>query len=223
MPKNAIADLYKTVNKYYEQATAYLNPIGKVYLKIVFVFRVLFIVVFLDDVFQREPKLKCETAQIGCELSCRNRFAPISHMQIWQLELFVSMLTTMVFGFFKAVQNHEFRRFKRRHPTDEEFAAIAEEYGSAKQCFWWYYPSFYYTCEHLTDPCLQALCEIDGSNAAEMVKALRELKETDNNFRQQDNPFVKFVAGADTCPKCYDCIPASSCSGTAPDLVMGHD
>lgn len=116
-----IGHIFDTFNDYYSKLNQHFNFIGKFYLKFQLLCRVLVVEIFLDDLFD-EPELTCETDQIGCELTCINRFAPISHMQLWQFELmtiFFGLFVFIIFNFWnqsihkkyvKKIERQEFSR-----------------------------------------------------------------------------------------------------------------
>lgn len=78
---------------------SYFNPIGRLYTKFLVVCRVLPLIAFLDDLFE-DVSLECETGQIGCNTVCENRFAPVSIYQVWCFELFLILLSVIVYSCF---------------------------------------------------------------------------------------------------------------------------
>uniref|UniRef100_A0A3B3X6M0 Connexin N-terminal domain-containing protein n=1 Tax=Poecilia mexicana TaxID=48701 RepID=A0A3B3X6M0_9TELE len=73
--------LLSGVNKY---STAF----GRVWLSIVFLFRIMVFVVAAEKVWGDEQKdFKCNTAQPGCHNVCYDHFFPVSHVRLWALQL----------------------------------------------------------------------------------------------------------------------------------------
>ena len=98
-------DVFDELKKTLENLTVYLNPIGKFYFMYYqLMFRVLFVEVILDDIFELADnngadELVCDTNQVACAEMCHNRFAPISFLKLWQMELY----TLTVLGAITAV------------------------------------------------------------------------------------------------------------------------
>ena len=107
-------EIFRTINDFLSQLNQFFNPIGKFYMKIQLLCRVLVIVTFLDDLFG-STDLTCETSQIGCQLTCLNRFAPITHQQLWAFELFCVMLSMVVFCGFNYYNKFLFKRYQKKH------------------------------------------------------------------------------------------------------------
>ena len=111
-----------------------------------------------------------------------------------------------------------------KQPTPEELKAIQDEQEGRIDCWWGYYPDVAIDCSLESDPCLQAICEVDGKWAAALVKAYREHHEVDFDFKtQNDTPWTGTVAGDGDCEICLDCIQPSVCYGTAPELTLGKE
>lgn len=106
--------IVKQTDKFSKKIFAYYNPVGKLYAKFVFLGRILAVGVFLDDLFKSQPSIKCDTKQVGCELSCKNRFAPVSHVQIWQFNLFLGLLSSIIFTVFNMLNQRNYESYQRR-------------------------------------------------------------------------------------------------------------
>ena len=53
--------------------------------------------IILDDIFELADnngadELVCDTNQVGCAEMCHNRFAPISFLKVWQMELYLLLV-----------------------------------------------------------------------------------------------------------------------------------
>lgn len=103
----------KTITNFNKKVNTYFNPIGQLYTKYVISFRIIVVNVFLKDLFSKDG-LTCETKQVGCQLSCINRFAPINHMQIWNFELFCIALSITFFLCINLLNQHQFEKTKRK-------------------------------------------------------------------------------------------------------------
>jgi len=115
-------------NAFLEKCMSYFNPFGELYIKIIILCRVLVVEVFLDDLFEFDDDnyLSCETDQVGCEISCINRFMPINHLQLWQFELFCAMMATCVFLAVNLINNHVYQKRKKK---DKSLSMFVEKEG----------------------------------------------------------------------------------------------
>lgn len=77
----------------------YFNPVGRLYIQMIFLCRVVVLTMIIDDIFDG-PELECDTNQVGCTLNCINRFSPINHQRIWEMELFLILITCTIFSVF---------------------------------------------------------------------------------------------------------------------------
>ncbi|ETE63089.1 Gap junction beta-7 protein, partial [Ophiophagus hannah] len=76
-----LRDILSGVNKY-------STEIGRVWLAIVFIFRLLVYVVAAEHVWKDEQKeFECNIRQPGCENVCFDYFFPISQVRLWALQL----------------------------------------------------------------------------------------------------------------------------------------
>lgn len=110
------------INEFLSSINKYFNPIGKFYIQVQVLCRVLVCSVFLDDLF-KSSSLECETKQVGCQQNCINRFAPLNHKKIWELELFTVMLAIVVFLAFSLYNDYTVNKLKKKrdrlHESDE--------------------------------------------------------------------------------------------------------
>ncbi|XP_040284674.1 gap junction beta-7 protein [Bufo bufo] len=76
-----LRDILSGVNKY-------STSIGRVWLSVVFIFRLLVYVVAAENVWKDEQKeFECNIKQPGCENVCFDHFFPISQIRLWALQL----------------------------------------------------------------------------------------------------------------------------------------
>jgi len=121
-----ITDFYKKINSYF-------NPFGQFYIKVVIFLRVLVTEVFLDDLFSYEEdkqyELECDTSNVGCQLSCINRFSPINHLQLWQFELFCSMIATTFFMGTNLLNQHIYEKKTKKGILHKSSINFVEKRG----------------------------------------------------------------------------------------------
>uniref|UniRef100_A0A8C2E634 Gap junction protein n=1 Tax=Cyprinus carpio TaxID=7962 RepID=A0A8C2E634_CYPCA len=81
----------------------YSTVFGRVWLSVVFVFRILVFVVAVQQVWSDEQKdFICNTAQPGCTNVCYDNVFPISHIRLWALQIiFVTCPSLMVVAHVK--------------------------------------------------------------------------------------------------------------------------
>lgn len=81
----------------------YSTVFGRVWLSVVFVFRVLVFVVTVQQAWGDETKeFVCNTAQPGCVNVCFDHYFPISHVRLWSLQLiFITCPSLMVVAHVK--------------------------------------------------------------------------------------------------------------------------
>ncbi|XP_077052235.1 gap junction protein beta 9b [Siphateles boraxobius] len=81
----------------------YSTAFGRVWLSIVFIFRILVFVVAVQPAWNDEQKdFICNTAQPGCANVCYDKFFPISHVRLWALQIiFVTCPSLMVVAHVK--------------------------------------------------------------------------------------------------------------------------
>ncbi|XP_035290847.1 gap junction beta-4 protein-like [Anguilla anguilla] len=123
--------LLSGVNKY---STAF----GRVWLSIVFLFRVMVFVVAAEKVWGDEQKdFKCNTAQPGCHNVCYDHFFPVSHVRLWALQLiFVTCPSLLV---VMHVSYREEREKKNQLKNGEGCRRLYQNTGKKRGGLWWTY------------------------------------------------------------------------------------
>ncbi|XP_033831589.1 gap junction beta-4 protein-like [Periophthalmus magnuspinnatus] len=123
--------LLSGVNKY---STAF----GRVWLAIVFIFRLLVFLVACEKVWGDEQKdFDCNTRQPGCQNVCYDYYYPVSYTRLWALQLiFVtcpSLLVTL------HVSYREERERKHRLKHGEDCTPLYDNTGKKRGGLWWTY------------------------------------------------------------------------------------
>ncbi|XDV34776.1 hypothetical protein PO909_004903 [Leuciscus waleckii] len=95
----------------------YSTVFGRVWLSMVFIFRILVFVVAIQQVWNDEQKdFICNTAQPGCTNVCYDKFFPISHVRLWAIQIiFVTCPSLMVVA-----------HVKYREMRDEKYTILHE-------------------------------------------------------------------------------------------------
>ncbi|KAG6929182.1 gap junction protein beta 5 [Chelydra serpentina] len=123
--------LLSGVNKY---STAF----GRIWLSLVFIFRVLVYVVAAERVWSDDHKdFDCNTRQPGCSNVCFDHFFPVSHIRLWALQLILvtcpSLLVVM------HVSYREAREQKHREVAGENYRRLYPNPGKKRGGLWWTY------------------------------------------------------------------------------------
>uniref|UniRef100_A0A8C7X8H6 Gap junction protein n=1 Tax=Oryzias sinensis TaxID=183150 RepID=A0A8C7X8H6_9TELE len=126
---SALQALLSGVNQY---STAF----GRVWLSMVFVFRVMVFVVAAQKVWGDEGKdFVCNTLQPGCNNVCYDQVFPISHIRLWALQLiFVTCPSLMVVGHVKYREKKNLQSIatnQDKHPYQNP--------GKKQGGLWWTY------------------------------------------------------------------------------------
>ncbi|XP_063043170.1 gap junction beta-3 protein-like [Engraulis encrasicolus] len=115
----------------------YSTGFGRIWLSLVFVFRVLVFVVAAERVWSDEQKdFDCNTLMPGCANACYNHTFPISHIRLWALQLiFVTCPTFMVVMHVWYREDRE-RKYQAKHG---EGARLYDNPGQKHGGLWWTY------------------------------------------------------------------------------------
>ncbi|XP_051998726.1 gap junction alpha-3 protein [Xyrauchen texanus] len=99
-----------------ENAQEHSTVIGKVWLTVLFIFRILVLGTAAEDVWGDEQSdFTCNTQQPGCENVCYDEAFPISHIRFWVLQIiFVSMPTFIYLGHVLHIVRMEEKRTERK-------------------------------------------------------------------------------------------------------------
>ncbi|KAJ8407117.1 hypothetical protein AAFF_G00287930 [Aldrovandia affinis] len=105
-----------------ENAQEHSTVIGKVWLTVLFIFRILVLGAAAEDVWGDEQSdFTCNTQQPGCENVCYDEAFPISHIRFWVLQIiFVSTPTLVYLGHVL----HIVRMEEKRKEREEELRKI---------------------------------------------------------------------------------------------------
>ncbi|XP_073683206.1 gap junction protein beta 9a [Garra rufa] len=114
----------------------YSTVFGRVWLSVVFVFRVLVFVVAAQRVWGDESKdFVCNTKQPGCSNVCYDNTFPISHIRLWALQLiFVTCPSLLV------VAHVTYREEKdKKYTANHEGMHLYANPGKKRGGLWWTY------------------------------------------------------------------------------------
>ncbi|KAF7658745.1 hypothetical protein LDENG_00007920 [Lucifuga dentata] len=123
--------LLSGVNKY---STAF----GRIWLSIVFIFRLMVFVVACEKVWGDEQKdFDCNTRQPGCLNVCYDYFFPISYTRLWALQLIFVTCPSFLVVLHVAYRNE--RERKHRLKYGESCVPLYDNTGKKRGGLWWTY------------------------------------------------------------------------------------
>lgn len=81
-----------------DKVQAHSTIVGKVWLTVLFVFRLLILVAGIDKVWGNEQSsMECNSGSPGCKNLCYDRAFPISHMRFWVFQIIFVSIPTLVY------------------------------------------------------------------------------------------------------------------------------
>lgn len=121
------------------------TSIGKVWLTVIFIFRVMVLVVAAQEVWGDEQEdFVCNTLQPGCKNVCYDHFFPVSHIRLWALQLiFVStpaLLVAMHVAYYRQEAARKFRLGEKRNEF-KDLEDIKKQKVRIEGSLWWTYTS----------------------------------------------------------------------------------
>ncbi|XP_031684906.1 gap junction beta-4 protein-like [Oncorhynchus kisutch] len=126
-----LQSLLSGVNKY---STAF----GRVWLSVVFLFRVMVFVVAAENVWGDEQKdFTCNTAQPGCHNVCYDHFFPVSHVRLWALQLIFVTCPSLLVVMHVAYRDERERKHTLKY--GEGCQKIYMNTGKKRGGLWWTY------------------------------------------------------------------------------------
>ncbi|XP_032971204.1 gap junction beta-4 protein isoform X2 [Rhinolophus ferrumequinum] len=116
----------------------YSTAVGRIWLSVVFIFRVLVYVVATEDVWDDEQKdFVCNTLQPGCTNVCYDEFFPVSHVRLWALQLILVTCPSLLVVMHVAYREERERRHRRKHGPNAQ--SLYENPSKKRGGLWWTY------------------------------------------------------------------------------------
>jgi gap junction protein alpha 3 len=115
-----------------ENAQEHSTVIGKVWLTVLFIFRILVLGAAAEEVWGDEQSdFTCNTQQPGCENVCYDRAFPISHLRFWALQIiFVSTPTLIYLGHVLHIVRMEEKKKEREEALRKTSGSLQQTSGS---------------------------------------------------------------------------------------------
>ncbi|XP_044220496.1 uncharacterized protein LOC122990971 [Thunnus albacares] len=116
--------------------------IGRIWLSVIFIFRILVLVVAAESVWGDEKSgFTCNTQQPGCDSVCYDQFFPISHIRLWALQLILvstpALLVAMHVAHRRHIEKKILKRTGRGSPKDVEH--VKNQKFQITGALWWTY------------------------------------------------------------------------------------
>ncbi|KAM4048152.1 gap junction beta-2 protein isoform 1-T2 [Anomaloglossus baeobatrachus] len=110
--------LYEVIGGVNKHSTS----IGKIWLSVLFIFRIMILVVAAESVWGDEQSdFTCNTLQPGCKNVCYDHYFPVSHIRLWCLQLiFVATPALLVAMHVAYLKHEEKKQLRRKGQCDEK-------------------------------------------------------------------------------------------------------
>ncbi|XP_007427603.1 gap junction beta-2 protein-like [Python bivittatus] len=117
------------------------TSIGKIWLTVLFIFRVMILVVAAENVWGDEQNdFTCNTLQPGCKNVCYDEYFPISHIRLWALQLIFVSTPALLVAMHVAYRKHEKKR-EYRHGEKVDIEDLKRQKFHIEGSLWWTYTS----------------------------------------------------------------------------------
>lgn len=121
------------------------TSIGKVWIMVIFIFRVMILVVAAQEVWGDEQEdFVCNTLQPGCKNVCYDHFFPVFHIRLWALQLIFVSTPALLVGMHVTYYRHEaackFLRGEKRNEF-KDLEDIKKQKVQIEDALWWTYTS----------------------------------------------------------------------------------
>ncbi|KAK1904439.1 Gap junction beta-1 protein [Dissostichus eleginoides] len=120
----------------------YSTGIGRVWLSVIFIFRILVLVVAAESVWGDEKSgFTCNTQQPGCNSVCYDQFFPISHIRLWALQLILVSTPALLVAMHVAHRRHIDKKILRKsgRSSPKELERIKTQKFQISGALWWTY------------------------------------------------------------------------------------
>ncbi|XP_024918654.1 gap junction beta-1 protein-like isoform X3 [Cynoglossus semilaevis] len=116
--------------------------IGRIWLSVIFIFRILVLVVAAESVWGDEKSgFTCNTQQPGCDSVCYDQFFPISHIRLWALQLILVSTPALLVAMHVAHRRHIDKKILKRkgHASPKDLEQIKNQKFQITGALWWTY------------------------------------------------------------------------------------
>uniref|UniRef100_A0A3B5B2S3 Gap junction protein beta 1 n=1 Tax=Stegastes partitus TaxID=144197 RepID=A0A3B5B2S3_9TELE len=116
--------------------------IGRIWLSVIFIFRILVLVVAAESVWGDEKSgFTCNTQQPGCNSVCYDQFFPISHIRLWALQLILVSTPALLVAMHVAHRRHIDKKILKRsgRTSPKELERVKNQKFQITGALWWTY------------------------------------------------------------------------------------
>ncbi|XP_055034968.2 connexin 31.7 [Misgurnus anguillicaudatus] len=116
--------------------------IGRIWLSVIFIFRILVLVVAAESVWGDEKSgFTCNTQQPGCNSVCYDQFFPISHIRLWALQLILVSTPALLVAMHVAHRRHVEKKILKisGRVSAKDFEDIKRQKFKITGALWWTY------------------------------------------------------------------------------------
>ncbi|KAK1888931.1 Gap junction alpha-1 protein [Dissostichus eleginoides] len=106
---------WSALGRLLDKVQAYSTAGGKVWLSVLFIFRILVLGTAVESAWGDEQSaFKCNTQQPGCENVCYDKSFPISHVRFWVLQIIFVSTPTLLYLAHVFYLNRKEQKFARK-------------------------------------------------------------------------------------------------------------
>ncbi|KAI1902742.1 hypothetical protein AGOR_G00019140 [Albula goreensis] len=137
-PKMNWASFYAVISGVNRHSTG----IGRIWLSVLFIFRILVLVVAAESVWGDEKAgFTCNTQQPGCNSVCYDQFFPISHIRLWALQLILVSTPALLVAMHVAHRRHIDKKLLKLsgRGTPKDIEQIKNQKFKITGALWWTY------------------------------------------------------------------------------------
>ncbi|GCB75190.1 gap junction alpha-1 protein [Scyliorhinus torazame] len=117
---------WSALGKLLTKAQSHLTPGGKVWLTVLFIFRLLVLGTAVEAAWNDEQSaFKCNTLQPGCDNVCYDKSFPISHIRLWVLQIIFVSTPTLIYLAHVFLISHKEKRISKK----EKYLKFLQEEG----------------------------------------------------------------------------------------------
>ncbi|XP_036404034.1 gap junction beta-1 protein-like [Megalops cyprinoides] len=116
--------------------------IGRIWLSVLFIFRILVLVVAAESVWGDEKSgFTCNTQQPGCNSVCYDQFFPISHIRLWALQLILVSTPALLVAMHVAHRRHIDKKLLKMsgRGSAKDLEQIKTQKFKITGALWWTY------------------------------------------------------------------------------------
>lgn len=116
--------------------------IGRIWLSVIFIFRILVLVVAAESVWGDEKSaFICNTQQPGCNSVCYDQFFPISHIRLWALQVILVSTPALLVAMHVAHRRHIDKKILKRmgRGSPKELENVKNQKFQITGALWWTY------------------------------------------------------------------------------------